>query len=92
MPIVEPEDGNGYGMKAASTWIDEDDLPVSRGDLEEYGDREIMLAFDEEIRFSDVLEHVDDEGPWEEMTEMWRALGPGFRAVNPRVQDRYVER
>ncbi len=89
MPIVEPEDGKSYGMKKVSDWVDEDDLPLSKDDLRKYADIPVRLAYDREVEFGEVLENVEDEGPWEELVEMWFALGEGFRAVDPRVGERY---
>ncbi|MFP4633264.1 MAG: DUF5785 family protein [Halobacteriales archaeon] len=90
MPIVEPEDGRSYGMAEVANWVDEEDLPMSRDDLEEYSDRDLMLAHDEKVRFGDVLEHVD-HGEFDELVDLWGALGEGFRQVDPRVRERYMQ-
>lgn len=90
MTITEPEGGNEYGMRAVADWIHEDDLPLTTGDLRDrYGDRDVMLSFEDTVSFGDVLEHVED-GEWDDLTAMWDALGDGFRAVDPR-RDRYEE-
>lgn len=91
MPIREPEDGKSYGMSAVANWVEEDDFPTTKEDLlSRFGDREMMLGHDSEVTFGEVMEHVEQE-EYEDLVGFWSALGDGFRAVDERVRQRYVE-
>lgn len=90
MGINEPEDGRSYGIAAVANWVDEDDFPLSREDLEEFGDRRVMLAHDRSVGFGEVLEHVDGE-EFDDIVELWGVLGDGFRGIDPVLQRRYLE-
>lgn len=91
MPINEPDDGKSYGMSAVANWIEEDDFPTTKGDLlSRFGDKKIMLGYDEKTTFEEVMGHTEQE-EYEDMVEFWGALGEGLRAVNGRVQDRYID-
>ncbi|MFB6283891.1 MAG: DUF5785 family protein [Halobacteria archaeon] len=89
MVINEPEDGRSYGMAKVSQWVDEEDLPLTKQDLDEYADRRIRMSNEKEVTFRDVLKEVDDEGPYEDLPEMWKALSPGFRELEPEIKRRY---
>lgn len=90
MAINEPEDGKSYGIAAVANWVDEDDFPLSRGDLEEFSDRRVMLAYDRSVRLGKVLEHVEGE-EFGDLVELWGALGDGFREVDEVLSRRYLE-
>ncbi len=91
MPINEPDDGKSYGMSAVANWIEEDDFPTNKDDLvSRFSDREIMLSHESETTFGDVMEHVEQE-EYEDIVDFWSALGEGFRAVDERVRERYLE-
>lgn len=90
MAINEPEDGKSYGISAVANWVGEEDFPLSREDLEEFGDRKVMLAYDRSVRFGEVLEHVEGE-EFGDIVELWGALGDAFREIDPVLQRRYIE-
>ncbi|MDY6765196.1 MAG: DUF5785 family protein [Halobacteria archaeon] len=83
MVINEPEDGRSYGMAAVTNWVDEDDFPTTKADLESrFGDREVMLDYQTTTNFSDVLEEVDED-EFEEMVDLWKSLGKALRRIDP---------
>jgi hypothetical protein len=91
MPIKEPDDGKSYGMSAVANWIEEDDFPTTKEDLlSRFGDREVMLGHDTQETFGGIMEQVEQE-EYEDIVEFWSALGDGFRAVDERIEERYVE-
>ena len=91
MPINEPDDGKSYGMSAVANWIEEDDFPTTKDEmLSRFSDREVMLGNDEEVRFGEIMEHVEQE-EYEDIVDFWGALGEGFRAVDERIKQRYLE-
>ena len=91
MPINEPDDGKSYGMSAVANWVEEDDFPTTKDDLlSRFSDREMMLSHDKEVTFGEVMEHVEQE-EYEDIVDFWSALGEGFRAVDERVRERYLE-
>lgn len=86
MVINEPEDGRSYGMAAVTNWVDEGDFPTTKSDLKSsFGDREIMLDYQTTITFSDVLEEVDED-EFEEMVDLWKALGKALRRIDPPLE------
>lgn len=91
MTINEPNDGKSYGMSAVANWVEEDDFPTTKKDLvSRFGDNEMMLGHDAQTTFGEVMEHVEQE-EYEDMVGFWSALGEGFRVVDERVRDRYIE-
>jgi hypothetical protein len=91
MPINEPDDGKSYGMSAVANWIEEDDFPTTKEDLlSRFSDREMMLGYDEEATFGEIMEHVEQE-EYEDIVDFWGALGDGFRATDERIRERYIE-
>ena len=92
MPINEPDDGKSYGMSAVANWIEEDDFPTTKEDLlSRFSDREMMLGYDSETTFGELMEHVEKE-EYEDIVDFWGALGDGFRAVDERIRKRYIEK
>lgn len=90
MPITEPADGKSYGMSAVANWVEEDDFPTTKDDLvSRFADNEIMLGYDAETTFGDVMEHVEQK-EYEDIVDFWNALGEGFRVVDERVRERYM--
>ena len=89
MVINEPDDGRSYGMAKIAEWIGDEDMPLTKEDLREYEDREIRMSNDESIKFKQVLDHVEDEGEYEELQDMWKALGVGFRSFEDKIRRRY---
>jgi len=91
MPINEPDDGKSYGMSAVANWIEEDDFPTNKDDLvSRFSDREMMLSYQSETTFGEVMEHVEQE-EYEDIVDFWGALGEGFSAVDERIRERYLE-
>jgi hypothetical protein len=92
MPINEPEDGKSYGMSAVANWVEEDDFPTTKEDLvSRFSDKEMMLGYDSETTFGEVMEHVE-QNEYEDIVDFWGAIGEGFREVNSRVQELYLEK
>lgn len=86
MVIVEPEDGKSYGMAAVTNWVDEEDFPLTKSYLNNnFGDKEVMLGYDNIVDFSDILDNVEEE-EFEEIVDLWRALGASLRQVDQRRQ------
>lgn len=91
MPINEPDDGKSYGMSAVANWIEEDDFPTTKDDLlSRFSDREVMLGYDKETTFGELMEHVEQD-EYEDIVDFWGALGDGFRATDERIRERYIE-
>ncbi|MDZ7688683.1 MAG: DUF5785 family protein [Halobacteriales archaeon] len=91
MPINEPDDGKSYGMSAVANWIEEDDFPTTKDDLlSRFSDRDVMLGYDTETTFGEIMEHVEQE-EYDDIVDFWGALGDGFRAVDERIRERYIE-
>jgi hypothetical protein len=91
MPINEPDDGKSYGMSAVANWIEEDDFPTTKDDLlSRFSDREVMLGYDKETTFGELMEHVEQD-EYEDIVDFWGALGDGFRAADERIRERYIE-
>jgi len=91
MTINEPEDGKSYGMSAVANWIEEDEFPTTKADLlSRFGDKKIMLGYDEETTFDEVMNHAEQE-EYEDMVDFWGALGEALRGINGRVQERYID-
>jgi len=91
MTINEPGDGKSYGMSAVANWVEEDDFPTTKDDLlSRFGGNEMMLSHDETTTFDEVMEGVEQE-EYEDIVDFWGALGEGMRAVDTRVQERYLK-
>jgi len=92
MPINEPDDGKSYGMSAVANWIEEDDFPTTKEDLlSRFSDREVMLGYNKETTFGEIMENVEQE-EYEDIVDFWGALGDGFRVVDERIRKRYIEK
>ncbi|MDY6779104.1 MAG: DUF5785 family protein [Halobacteria archaeon] len=90
MTITEPDDGKSYGMSAVANWVEEDEFPLTKDDLRSrFGDKEIMLSYEEEVRFSEVLDEVTQD-EYEDIVDLWGSLGDAFREIDEKVQRRYL--
>lgn len=91
MTIEEPEDGKSYGIAAVVKWLDEESLefPMSKSKINsELGGRNLILAHDEIVKFSKILDEVEG-GKYENLEDFLSSLGEGFRAVDSRAK-RYI--
>lgn len=78
-------------MSAVANWIEEDDFPTTKDDLlSRFSDRDVMLGYDTETTFGEIMEHVEQE-EYDDIVDFWGALGDGFRAVDERIRERYIE-
>lgn len=85
MVIVEPGDGISYGMAAVTNWVDEDDFPLAKSELDdEFGANEVLLAHDHAVTFSELLAVVEEE-EFEDIVDLWRALGAALRELDPNL-------
>ncbi|XGI83892.1 DUF5785 family protein [Halorutilales archaeon Cl-col2-1] len=82
MAITEPDDGRSYGMAKVTHWVDEEDFPITKDDLEEHADEDLMLSYEESVRFGDVLERVD-QTEFDGIVDMWQSLGDVLRQIDP---------
>ncbi len=91
MTIEEPEDGRSYGIAEVVNWIEEGDLefPLSKNKISsELGGRDLMLAYDETVQLSEILDEMEDK-QYDTFENFLKSLGEEFRAVDKRAQ-RYL--